>query len=690
MRNPDSKLTLWMALAIAVVLHAALLPVGAVMLTRTGPTTTPAKLEIEIAATPPEVTAGQIIELAAVIRNVGGSTAMQTTWTSWVVSRDIHFNPDDPALEKVGPTDLAKPRDLGPGGEYRENHDLRFPPDFAGPAFIIVHTEAENAPRVTDTRSIWIDSDQPPRVEVESIDLPGTALAGGTLPVTYTLRNDASAGWAKAGGSDRVILSPDDEVSGDDLVLLRVPRRRPLGPGASSTAGPFEVRIPLGVAPGGYRLIVDSGASAAEPRAMPITIEPATHPDLAPRNIKLSSGEGQLTLGRPTALRFEVVNRSPIPAPDRLWGDRAYWSTDDRVSGDDVLLVSEPRGAYPGPLPGNGRYRSGPHEFVIQSEQVRSSVMYLIVVADDENDVAEGDYEYNNALAIAMEIKQPVEAETPEQLELGRDDEPDRLTVAWIAHDDFQDLLARASVTLQPMLQDRADPTPNAPLERDPQDTGQTASDARPTPPADESADAPTPPAPQVADTARDPLAPDVAGELPSAEAGHVDQVGNATQDRPGLPSRDPSPNEPAAEFPPTVASQEQGDKPTSAPRSDREADPTALVYAQSVRPGRVLTGPGLEVKTFRPDYSAASAFALPHNPKAVITFDLDGTVLQADLLTSTGYENVDSPLLTSLYRWKATGKRLEAFTAPFQIEITILLNGADEPPPSEEDADQP
>lgn len=677
MRSPDSNLSLMIALAVALGLHAALLPVGAIVLARSGPTAAPAELEVTLEATPPQVAAGQNVQLAAVIRNAGGSTARRATWTSWVVSRDRQFDADDPPLDTLGRIDLIKPKDLRPGGEYREKHDVRFPSDFHGPAFIIVHVEADNAPVATDTRSIWIDSDQPARVEIESIDAPEAAVAGGTLPVGYTLRNAASAGWAKAEGADRVILSPDGEVSGDDLVLLNVPHRRPLGPGQTSIAGPFDVRIPLGVAPGNYQLIVSSGASRAASRAVPLRVEPATAPDLAPRNVKLSSGEGQLTVGRPTALRFEVVNRSPIPAPDLLWGDRVYWSTDDRVSPDDVLLVSEPRGAYPGPLPGGGRYRSGPHEFLIQPEQVLSSVMYLIVVADDEDDVAEGEYENNNAMAIAIQIKQPVEAQTPEELELGRDDEPERLTVAWIAHDDFQDLLARKSATLQPILQNKADPTPNAPLEPDPEDTGQAASDVPHTPPQPNPADAQTPPAPRIADTTRDPLDPD-AGDLPSAATGAVDQPGNAPQDRPGVPSPQPTPENPT-DTPPTVASQEQGDKPTSAPRSDREADPTALVHNTSVVPGTAIVGPGLEVKTFRPDWSAASAFALPHNPKAVITFDLDGTVVQADLLTSTGYENVDGPLLTSLYRWKATGKRLDDFTAPFQIEITILLSGGDD-----------
>ncbi|MEM1447336.1 MAG: hypothetical protein AAGF84_14860, partial [Planctomycetota bacterium] len=497
MRHADSILPLLIALVLAGVLHAALLPVGAAMLDRPAELRVPPQLEIVVGPTPAESAPGQTLQVTALVRNVGGTTATETTRTMWALSRDTVWDADDELLPDQTPrVDKVGPRDLRSGGEYGDQVQLTTPAEYEGPVFLLSRVEARNAEAATDSRSIWIDSPEPAAVSVDSVDAPDSVIAGGTLSIAYTLRNAEDAGWAKAGWVDRVVLSPDAEVSGDDLVLLNVPRRRPLGPGASTTAGPFELRIPLGVMPGDYHLIVQSGApgKGAEPLTQTLRIEPATHPDLVPRNLKLLSGENQLTLGQPTALSFDVVNLSPLPAPNVLWGDRVYWSVDDQPSPDDVVLVSEPRRAYPGLLPGGGRYRSGPHEILVTSDMVLSSTMHLIVVTDDENNLAEGDYEGNNALAMELSIKQPVEAEQPKELKLGRDDEPARVTVAWIAHDDFQDLLARESVTLQPILQDQVEPTPNAPLERDPEDTGQQASAAaQPTPPTPNPADAPTP-----------------------------------------------------------------------------------------------------------------------------------------------------------------------------------------------------
>ncbi|MEM9417443.1 MAG: hypothetical protein AAGA25_00130 [Planctomycetota bacterium] len=687
MRHPDSILPLLIALAIAVVLHAALLPVGATMLNRSVTPATQTELVLTIVDAPQSFGVGQDGLVLLEILNRGEFAATNVTWELyWSDSPRIDQNAQPHSVmmdEALSPVDTNT---IASGQGLQIESTMTRLEQYQGPRFIIAAARADNAPEVIASTSVWVESLAPAQVKIDKVDVAETAYAGGTTPVGYTLRNDEFAGWAKDGWMDRVVLSPDDEVSAEDLVLLNVPRRRPLAPGQASEVGPFELRIPLGVAPGTYQIIVESGAPQAEPLVTPLRIEPATHPDLAPRNIKLSTGENQLTVGEPTVLHFDVVNRSPLAAPDLLWGDRVYWSVDDEVSADDVMLLSEPRGAYPGELPGGGAYRSGPHEFVITPEMVLSPTMHLIVVADDENDIAEGDYEGNNALAMPITIKQELAVEKPEELELGRDDEPARVTVAWIAHDDFQKLLARESVTLQPILQDKVDPTPNAPLERDPEDTGNPAVVAPPpAPPTPNPADAQTPASKQVADTSVDPVDTDNSGELPNATAGAVDQAGDAAQDSPGIAQPKPTQPQSPPESPPTVASQEQGDKPTSAPRSDREVDPTTLIQAKSVRPGDVLVGPGIEVKTFRPQWSAAARFTIPRNPKVVITFDPDGTVREATLITSTGFDNVDGPLLSSLYRWKATGKQLEKITKPFPIELTILLNSNDSPEDKEE-----
>ena len=92
------------------------------------------------------------------------------------------------------------------------------------------------------------------------------------------------------------------------------------------------------------------------------------------------------------------------------------------------------------------------------------------------------------------------------------------------------------------------------------------------------------------------------------------------------------------------------------------------------VRPGAVRVGPGLEVLTVRPRFSVtARLLSVPRNPKVVVTFDPDGRVRTAELRTSTGFKNIDGPLLSSLYAWTATGSQL-AEQDEVQVAITILF----------------
>ncbi len=385
--------------------------------------------------------------------------------------------------------------------------------------------------------------------------------------------------------------------------------------------------------------------------------------------------------------------------------------------------------------------------------------------------------------------KPPDEPEVP----LGKDDAPKRSTVAWISHEDFEQLLARQSTTEQPALQREVDPTPEAPIEPDPtqlaqagrsglgltapptapsepsqaQDqpqpedasmTGQGLTyrsaaegpEPLPVPPAEQpraegptqdiappitqaqavaprqtenppSLTDPTPtpvtldPAPtpaQVADAiqpgeGRDRFEPAQAPERldtpptdqPSAETedpkeqGKPVELAEATAKAPdpaGLPTQT-SPSDaqeqqeqedksaqtatPPVSSPPPAESREA--RPTSAARSESEADPVSLTSSPvRVRPGSVLTGQGIQIRPARPEISVVSMLtAVPANPTARITFNPQGKVIAVKMLTTTGYPDFDAPIEASLYRWQASGVKLKELGRPFSLEITLLLH---------------
>ena len=660
---------LTIAFACAALLHATLLPVGASYVGRAAVLPGRPELAIRLGETPESLDAGQTLSVELSLINSGTADSPPLD-TALFLSRGREIDDDATRI----PLEWNAPVTVAAGQTRNTRVGWQVPSDLDGPYFLIARaqglpdpaaSEEQAAPPLAAARWIWIQGQQPARLAVDAIDAPRRALAGGTLSVGHTLHNQGP-GWAAGGWTDTVWLSVDGRVSEDDLLLRSVPRRRPLAPGQSDVAAPGEAVLPLNLTPGPYRLIVRPGTDDHQTLDVPLNVRPPSHPDLVVRRVKAPK---QIVIGRPAPLTFDVVNRSPVDAASQEpWIDAVYLSDDDALSDDDVLLAA---GGDVAQIPGNGRVRRGPVGVTVEARDAVSTQMHLLVVANDDGALDEGEFDYNNAASVEIQLLDPADLEAPELTELGRDDEPPRVTVAWIPLDAFEELQARVSVTQQPAVQDQADPVPGAPLERDPEDAA-AAQAAPPSPPSPVTADGSTPPAAQTAALSRHPADPSVPGELPAGRRADVDRPGDAAADAPGLPVPVVAATPPPPPSPPVT--QNPGDKPTSAPRDDREADPTSVVDAGTVRPGAVLVGPGMEIKTFRPRYSVVARSAVPRNPTAMITFDTDGTVIHAELLPSTGYENVDAPVLTSLYRWKARGKRVDAATAPFGIKIKILL----------------
>jgi hypothetical protein len=227
---------------------------------------------------------------------------------------------------------------------------------------------------------------------------------------------------------------------------------------------------------------------------------------------------------------------------------------------------------------------------------------------------------------------------------------PSAATVAWIAYEDFQKMIAPQGQTEQPAMQKDVDPIPGAPMP-----------------------DLPTPPAPHVPLTMMTPLTPPPAPpslQLP-ALAEPVPAVIRA-EIRPPASQRKPQPAPPASPQPPTPTKS----NPTSAPRSDAESPPVQLTDEPlPVRPGEVIAIEGLTIITVKPKFSLSTVLtSLPVNPEAIITFAADGTVTDVKLTKRSGYQDVDDPVEAALYRWRLTGDKLKEWNRPIVGEWRILL----------------
>lgn len=120
---------------------------------------------------------------------------------------------------------------------------------------------------------------------------------------------------------------------------------------------------------------------------------------------------------------------------------------------------------------------------------------------------------------------------------------------------------------------------------------------------------------------------------------------------------------------------------PTAAPKQQREVMPVSRIEGE-VKPGEVIARYGVEVRTTNPRFSTiALRTSAPANPKVIVIFNRAGQVVDAKITRTSGYDNVDGPILASLYKWTATGEPLQRIPTDekLTLEITMLLNDLDE-----------
>jgi hypothetical protein len=157
------------------------------------------------------------------------------------------------------------------------------------------------------------------------------------------------------------------------------------------------------------------------------------------------------------------------------------------------------------------------------------------------------------------------------------------------------------------------------------------------------------------------------------AQARPADQPPPQTQPQaaPQPPGSPPVPPQPAIARVPTSGA------PAVGARSDRESDPTSIIEVprDQWQLGKPLAAEGLEVKPRRPEMTILTTLtAWPRNPVCRISFDSTGVPKRAVIVQSTGDSRVDAAIEASLYRWRASGRKLATLGADETINLTLRL----------------
>ncbi len=484
----ESVIPMAVGLAVALLLHAALLPLVAGMADSapSSQAVTDAGLAATDLAAPQTIAAGRPVDIPYEVTSTG-TMPVVGQWRD-VLLLSVDDRPDDTDLIVAS---RAQDRAVPAGELYADRFEqVVIPEQYHGAFHLVLVADRDGAVSRGGgsgqylARPVVIESPLRPDLAIESIDAPEAAQADGSMLVRYTTTNRGEA-VAPPRWSDRVYLSRDEVLDEDDLLLATIERSDLVGVNEGYEAATGEIHLPRRLN-GAYTLFVKVDAGGALDEAgrddnnvlsRPIRIDAQAKPDLQFKDVLVSD---QLFIGRPASVLFVVVNRGNEPVMQTRWVDSVYVSDDDTLSEDDTLLASWGNDQFLAP---RDMYRTPDGATITLPETVSAGTRYLIFHTDSQGTVDEGRYEDNNTRVVPIQAESKVmEPEVP----LGSDDGQDDPTVAWISHDDYRKLIARQSKRKleQPAQQSAQEPDPRAAMVRDPR-PGQRGSQGRPGLPVD-------------------------------------------------------------------------------------------------------------------------------------------------------------------------------------------------------------
>jgi len=226
---------------------------------------------------------------------------------------------------------------LAQGGSYAQSATIRIPVRPEGRYYLGIKTDTGTEVLEPDTRVDNVSSARAidlaaayADLNLISLSVPETAQSGETLLITWEVRNDGNATTDLALWNDRVVLSSDDTLGGDDIVLAgSVTHAGLLSPGQGYT-GRATITLPRDLS-GEYYVIVDTnnhhsvtelGRTSNNSRSSvaKLRVGLAPVPDLTVADV---SGPTSLRPGETATVTYTVSNQGSA-ATTRAWSDRIY------------------------------------------------------------------------------------------------------------------------------------------------------------------------------------------------------------------------------------------------------------------------------------------------------------------------------------------------------------------------------
>ncbi|WP_051319435.1 CARDB domain-containing protein, partial [Chitinimonas koreensis] len=310
-------------------------------------------LVVETITLPQTAQEGVTVELGWEVSNRGEARA-EGIWTDTV----LLIPSNGGAAVTLG--SFSYDRGLEPGLRYQRTEQVRLPAKIEGLYRIKVitnaggqlyeHGAARNNDELLSDAGIAVSLDARPDLRIDAATVTAEHVTAGTsIGLHYTVTN---SGPAVAGGrwKDRVYLSHDGTLGGDDLLVGQYDNGGALAPTESYANEAALVDIPIRYRGEAYLIVVADGGNAVDEypsesnnaRAVKFYVDPVPFADLVTGNVVAPD---QAVHGASIEVRYQVSNRGSAAtraesATVSGWTDTIWLARDKRRPGQagDILL----------------------------------------------------------------------------------------------------------------------------------------------------------------------------------------------------------------------------------------------------------------------------------------------------------------------------------------------------------------
>jgi YD repeat-containing protein len=355
---------------------------------------------------PPTAVAGETTEIQFTVSNIGNAPTSAPFWSDQVfLSLDQTFDPN-PGEDRGADILLGTANNvsfLNPGESYTNSLEVTLPDGLDDDFFVFVFTDRSN--RVNErggeddnlaiSSPLTITLPPAPDLQITDIQAPLNIFSEEEFTVTWTVTNTGDGPTESDRISDRILLSADDQLGGNDFVIGSQTHFGILQPGESYTES-RTVTAPVGFQGLDLFLLVETDFTGQvfehanelnNQSSRPINAFLAPSPDLQVEDFTLTQTARS---GVPVSLEYTAANRGLGITPNTFWFDTVFLSADTTLDASDLILD---RVRHNGAVSVDETYTETASGILPNG---LAGDFFVIVRSDSEDQVFESIFEVNN------------------------------------------------------------------------------------------------------------------------------------------------------------------------------------------------------------------------------------------------------------------------------------------------------